>query len=176
MTATAPAPLILTLKLEPTAFEMLDALRRAHFPPERNFIPAHITLFHALPGGRHDAIASAARDICRATPAPWLSLPAPRFLGRGVAIEVSAPELLRLRARLAAEWAPWLGAQDRQGYRPHVTIQNKVAPAQARQLYNDLAARWAPLEARGVALLLWHYLGGPWQLAGEFPFAGEVGA
>lgn len=174
MSAAPLAPLILTLKLDQPAFEALDALRQAHFPPERNFIAAHITLFHALPGDQLAAIAATAREICRATPALLLSLPAPRFLGRGVAIEVAAPELLRLRARLAGAWAAWLSAQDRQGYRPHVTIQNKVAPAQARQLYDDLAARWAPIETRGVGLLLWHYLGGPWQLAEEFLFAGTA--
>lgn len=49
-------PLILALKLEQPAFERLDALRRAYFPPERNVIPAHLTLFHALPGDQEAAI------------------------------------------------------------------------------------------------------------------------
>ena len=44
------APLILTLRFDGEAFARLDDLRRAHFPPERNQIPAHLTLFHALPG------------------------------------------------------------------------------------------------------------------------------
>ena len=45
-----PAPLILTLKLDQASFTRLDALRQAHFPPERNWLSAHLTLFHHLPG------------------------------------------------------------------------------------------------------------------------------
>ena len=45
-----PAPLILTLQLDERSFAFFGAQRRRYFPLERNFIPAHLTLFHALPG------------------------------------------------------------------------------------------------------------------------------
>lgn len=45
-----PQPLVLTLKLDQTTFDLFNELRQQHFPPERNFLPAHVTLFHALPG------------------------------------------------------------------------------------------------------------------------------
>jgi hypothetical protein len=76
-----------------------------------------------------------------------------------------------LRAELARRWAQWLTPQDRQGFRPHVTVQNKVPVEEARALKASLEAGFSPLEARGEGLLLWRYLGGPWALETEVPFA-----
>lgn len=173
MVSSAPARLILTLKLEHVAFERLDALRRAHFPSERNVIPAHLTLFHALPGDQEPSIQQTLHAFCSET--PWLTLhfPSLRFLGRGVAVEVDAPELLAIRRQLATQWSGWLSAQDRQGNRPHITIQNKVPPDQARQLYAELGAGWQPFAASGEGLLLWRYLSRPWELAGAYRFEGS---
>ena len=53
-----PAPLILTLELDERSFAFFGAQRRRYFPPERNFIPAHLTLFHALPGEHLPSIAA----------------------------------------------------------------------------------------------------------------------
>lgn len=166
-----PAPLILTLRLDAPSFERLDALRRRFFPPERNFIPAHITLFHALPG-EHEAEVGETLTLVTQRTAPFaVRFPGVRFLGRGVALEVEAPELRTLRGWLVHQWEPWLGAQDRQSYRPHVTVQNKVASAVARELHDHLSATWEPFAARAEGLTLWYYRGGPWELAGEYSFA-----
>lgn len=165
-----PDPLILTLRLDPDSFARLDALRAQHFPPDRNLVPAHVTLFHALPGDEIDAVRSALADMCAATPAVPLLFPGVRPLGRGVAVEVDAPELVRLRKALAARWAGWLSPQDRQGYRPHVTVQNKVDPAAARRTFAHLAADWVPFAGRGEGLDLWYYRGGPWEPADGFDF------
>ena len=167
-----PRPLILTLELDAASFAFFDGLRRAHFPPERNVIPAHLTLFHALPGEQEAAIRATLGSLCAITPVLALRFPSLRFLGRGVAVEVESPELLALRRQLASAWSGWLGAQDRQGYRPHITIQNKVAPEQARELYATLTAGWEPFGAAGEGLLLWRYLGGPWQRVDAQRFLG----
>ena len=45
---TVGAAHILTADLDDASFDLLDVLRRAHFPPERNFLSAHLTLFHRL--------------------------------------------------------------------------------------------------------------------------------
>ena len=63
---------------------------------------------------------------------------------------------------LRARWEPWLTRQDRQPFRPHVTVQNKVTPAEARRTLAGLAAGFAPFEAVGTGLALWAYRGGPW--------------
>jgi 2'-5' RNA ligase superfamily len=165
------APLILTLGLDPAAFARLDAARRAHFPPARNLIPAHLTLFHALPGEQEPAIAAVLEAEAAAVPSIGLRVAGLRFLGRGVAYSVESAPLAALRARLAARFAPWLDAQDRQGWRPHVTVQNKVAPEVARATLRALEAGFAPWAARSESLLLWRYLGGPWEAVGEFRFA-----
>ena len=42
------ATYILTAELDSDSFAWLDGLRRDHFPPERNWLPAHLTIFHRL--------------------------------------------------------------------------------------------------------------------------------
>lgn len=54
--------------------------------------------------------------------------------------------------------------------RPHVTVQNKVSPQKARALRERLEQTFTPFEVRGEGLLLWRYLGGPWELVGEYLF------
>ena len=97
---------------------------------------------------------------------------ATRFLGRGVAFEIDCPGLVTLRSGLAAAWRGGLTAQDRQGYRPHVTIQNKASSGEARDARRHLDAV-LPITGRVEGLALWHYRGGPWEEAGRFAFAGE---
>ena len=164
-------PLIVTARFDTATFLQLDALRRAYFPPERNFIPAHLTLFHALPGAR----ASEVRDVLRAVTveqeACKLDFSALHSLGRGVAFDVQAPALVALRQRIAGSFRDVLTPQDAAGYRPHVTIQNKVSPDDARALLDKLRAAFAPWSGEATGLLVWRYLGGPWALEGEFPFA-----
>lgn len=162
-------PLILTLKLDQAAFDRLNDLRQRNFPPARNFLPAHVTLFHALPGDRLAAIEQHLQVVCGNTRSLPLQLPTLRLLGKGVAVEIDSPDLIKLHRQLATEWQPWLNAQDQQKFKPHVTIQNKVPPEAAQRLYHDLAP-WQAFSAIGEGLLLWHYLGGPWELAREFAF------
>ncbi|MEB3336690.1 MAG: 2'-5' RNA ligase family protein [Leptolyngbyaceae bacterium] len=163
-------PLVLTLKLDPTTFERVNEWRQQYFPPERNFLPAHVTLFHALPGAQGLAIQQRLQELCAQTPRLPLHFPTLRFLGRGVAVELRSLEFVQFRQSLATSWRDWLSPQDRQGYRPHITIQNKVTSAEARRLYEHLLEQWHPWDGFGEGLLLWHYLGGPWELVQEFSF------
>jgi hypothetical protein len=166
------APLILTLGLDEASFARLEGLRRAHFPPHLNRIPAHVTLFHALPGDEEPAILLRLAEVVRDTAPLPLRVAAVMPLGRGTALRLEAPGAAALRARLAEGWRDWLTPQDRGGWRPHVTVQNKVAPEEARRLQEELRARFAPWEGRAEGLLLWRYRGGPWEAAGRFGFAG----
>lgn len=165
-------PFVLTLWLDAGTQDWLDALRRAHFPPERNLVPAHVTLFHALPGDDADEVLAALAEGCRGAAPAAVRIGPPRFLGRGVALEVAAPDVAALRARLAARWRDRLSPQDRQGWRPHATVQNKVAPERARALHAELAAGLPVREGRAEGLMLWRYRGGPWEPAGRFGFTG----
>lgn len=169
-----PAPLILTLAFDQTSFAFFDAQRQRYFPPDRNFIPAHLTLFHHLPGAQAGAIAADLQAVTRERSSFALSVKGLRPLGRGVAYELESSELAALRRDLAQRWDAWLVDQDRQKHQPHVTVQNKVDPKEARQLLLDLQAGFTPFTVQAEGLNLWHYLGGPWELAGRFDFTGNA--
>ena len=47
--ALGARPLILAAELGAEDFAWLEGLRRRHYPAERNRVPAHLTIFHALP-------------------------------------------------------------------------------------------------------------------------------
>ena len=162
MQGDARAPLLLTLQLAEPAQSLFQALRLRHFPARRNQVPAHVSLFHALPGAERESITHLVRMLCEQK-RPRIRIEPPRSLGRGVAFPLVSPDLLALRGRLAATWSDWLTPQDRARYAPHVTVQNKVTPEQARATLEQLSRGFAPWCTEGMALLLWRYLGGPWE-------------
>ena len=162
-------PLILTLTLDEPAQARFDALRAAHFPPERNHLAAHVTLFHALPDA--DAIRQDVREAARRAPFA-VRVPRLRSLGKGVAYVLEAPELTEVRRDLAYGWASLLTPQDRQRHAAHVTVQNKVAPDRARALLEELSAGFTPYDVTATGLALWRYLGGPWEHVETAPFVG----
>ena len=93
-------------------------------------------------------------------------------LGGGVAFRVVSPGLDGLRAELSEAFHGSLSAQDSGGWRPHVTIQNKVPPKEARALKASLETSFVPqpLAIRGVGIH--RYLGGPWETLAIYPFRG----
>ena len=163
-------PYILTLKLDQHTFETLNMLRQTHFPAARNVVPAHITLFHALPSLHEAQIRQDLAHLASTTSPLALTFPAVRLLGRGVAVALTSATLVQLRQQLASRWQPWLSAQDRQPYQPHVTIQNKVTPEAARRLFARLEQTWEPLHGIGEGLIVWQYVGGPWEYVAEYRF------
>jgi 2'-5' RNA ligase len=167
--AHAGRPLIVTLLLDERSQAEFDRRRAAYFPAERNHLAAHVTLFHALPAEHLDAVAADLAPFAE-RPAFEVVVAGLRLLGGGVAYRLESDGLLKLRARLAGEWEPWLTRQDRQRFAPHVTVQNKVAPAVARELHDRLSAGFAPWTATATGLGLWRYLGGPWEAVVEQPF------
>jgi 2'-5' RNA ligase len=163
-------PLILTLSLDERSFAFFDEQRRRYFDRERNFIPAHLTLFHALPGEQFAAIQHDIEAGFSGQQPIKLDVTGLRSLGRGVAYRLESSELSELRRHLAFKWNNWLKPQDRQNHNPHVTVQNKVDPTQARALLEDLADGFQPFEVTGIGLDLWWYRGGPWEKARTFAF------
>jgi len=165
------APLILTLALDERSFLFFDQQRRRYFPPERNFIPAHLTLFHRLPPEHEKEIVGALEAAAALQPQFVLDVTGLRPLGRGVAYRLTSPALAELRQALAGQWATWLSPQDRQKHQPHITVQNKVDPQAAQALLSQLAASFEAFSVTGTGLDLWRYRGGPWEKARRFPFA-----
>jgi hypothetical protein len=170
------APLILTLTLDAESQAFFDEQRRRYFPAKINYLSAHLTLFHALPGAEYDSIVADLTAVAAAQPT-GLALRATglKFMGRGVMYTLDNPQLPALHRDLQKHWEPWLTPQDRQGLRPHITVQNKVDPAVARALHEELAAGFQPFDATGTGLALWAYKGGPWELRQQFGFGTSQG-
>ncbi|OUJ72231.1 2'-5' RNA ligase family protein [Hymenobacter crusticola] len=167
-------PLILTLALDEQATTFFNDLRRQHFPANRNYLDAHLTLFHHLPGARFEELAQQLTARSHVQSPLQLHVAGVQFLGQGVAYSVQSPELEALHRELQALWLPDLTPQDRQRRRPHVTVQNKVRPDAARALHEQLTAEFVPFEAVGTGLQLWAYRGGPWEWLRTFAFTAEA--
>lgn len=164
-----PAPLIVSALVGARDFAWLDGLRRAHFPPERNRLPAHLTLFHHLPPSLEGEVRQRLADAADAPP-PRAQAAGLLNLGRGVAIRIVSPDLTAIRDDLAHAFAGLLTPQDAAGWLPHVTIQNKVAPHEARALLATLMAKFTPRPVLVDGLGLWRYRGGPWEAVSRHMF------
>jgi hypothetical protein len=172
-----PQPFILTAALPPGLAGFAEGLRRAHYPPERNHLHAHVTLFHAFAPSLLEELTDFIPRIAAEFAAPEGMVKGVMDLGKGTAIALEAPQLLNLRAMIAEHFHGSLTAQDLHEPRPHITIQNKVTKEEARALQASLAPQLAPWIAKGPfafpALELWHYRGGPWERVKTCAFRGR---
>ena len=167
----APAPLVVTAELPQALQSRADQLRRTHYPPERNLVAAHVTLFRALPPSCEEELRDALAAEAKAAPVA-ARLEGPIDLGRGTALKIVSPAMLDLRARLADRLFGLLTPQDEHAQRLHVTIQNKVAPREAKALQRQLAAGIEPRAFAFAGLALHRYRGGPWEFVRRWPFRG----
>ncbi len=155
--------------MEEDAQHWFDAQREAHFPSALNHVPAHLTLFHSLPGNATTrGILSEAAARQRAF---TMRMDGVRSMGRGVLYTLTSPDLMALHRELAAGFVSFLTPQDKQPLRPHVVVQNKVEPAEAKALLAQLQAGFVARQVGATGLLWWEYLGGPWKLLDRFDFA-----
>jgi hypothetical protein len=155
-------PLILTARITEGDKASFDLLRKAHFPPDRNFLDAHLTMFHRLPGEYTQRIVEHLREVTEAGSSTKAEVSGIRHLGAGVAFTIDSPALQDVRARLKEVFLPWLGPQDMQKWQPHITIQNKVSKDRADRLYQELRATFQPYTIEITGVDLWKYLDGPW--------------
>ena len=164
--------LIVTAEFAPPDFAWLDQLRRAYYPAERNQLTAHLTMFHALtPSAEGEARGTLSRLATE--PPPRASIEGLIDLGGGVAFRVTSQDLDRIRRELSEDFHGLLTAQDSGGWRPHVTIQNKVPPKDARALLARLEVDFRPRLLAISGLGLHRYLGGPWEKLAIYPFRGR---
>ena len=164
-------PLILTLKLDDALAERLTAQRTRYFPAERNYLAAHVTLFHALPAEHEPTFTNDLAIETAAVPSFAVTVGPPYSLGRGVALEIVGDPIRPLRRRLRDRWLPHLSPQDQTGQiRPHVTIQNKVSGDVARDTLAEVRAKSVDERGTAVGLSLWEYRGGPWAHVRDFLF------
>ena len=134
-------------------------------------LPAHLTLFHHLPPELAPELARRLASHAQ-TSAPPATIAGVMNLGRGTAFRVESEALAAIRTELADAFCGFLIPQDQAGWRPHVTIQNKVEPAAARVLQAELNAAFAPRPLAIRGLHSWFYRGGPWEPIRHHPFRG----
>jgi 2'-5' RNA ligase len=166
-------PLVVTLQLDCLTADYFDRLRAAHFPAAINYLKAHLTLFHNLPGDKERAVLEAI-GAAAASRAPFMvTVAGPMKLGRGTSFRIESVDLHALRVTLAQVFGAWLSKQDREKFRPHVTVQNKVAPQTAAALFDHLSRDFSPFTSIAEGLQLWRYEGGPWSPVAAFAFQGK---
>jgi hypothetical protein len=167
----AAGALIVTAELGAPDFAWLDELRRRHYPPERNRVPAHLTLFRTVPPSAESEVRQLLKMLS-VQPPPRACIAAVMDLGGGVAFRIASDDLDQLRAEIAERLHGLLTPQDVAGWSAHVTIQNKVSPRDARALMTSLADSYTHRPLRIGGLGLHRYLGGPWETLRVFPFRG----
>ena len=167
------APLILTAQLPHDLHAWATRLRTEHFPPERNYLEAHVTLFHALPAQCEAEICEMLVRLAGETaPVPG-RLVGLMSLGGGTALKLESSAMLALRERIAERFHGMLTGQDQHKPRLHVTIQNKVKSADAKSLQAQLAGTVQPRDFAFRGLALFRYRGGPWEAVRDFAFRGR---
>jgi hypothetical protein len=177
MMAIAPeglhAPIIVTATMGAGDFAWADGLRRAHFPAERNQLPAHLTLFHHLPPSAEAELLRRLAALC-VGPQPPARLIGLLDLGGGIALRIESPALMAMREELAEAFAGMLTPQDQATPRLHVTIQNKVTAAETRALKARLEGEIRPRPFAITGLAAWRYAGGPWTPIRAMTFRGRA--
>ncbi|WP_051663982.1 2'-5' RNA ligase family protein [Dyadobacter crusticola] len=165
-------PLVATLVISPAAQDFFNQLRQQHFPPERNYLRAHLTLFHALPD--EPWIVEDLEKLAQHQPQFGATALHLVSLGFGTAFKIVSPELPALHQELQKRWAQYLTSQDKQKRNFHITVQNKVEPAAAKKLLAELSDNFEPFSFAVTGISLWRYKGGPWEFITTVPFLGST--
>lgn len=170
------APFIVTAELPRDIFAWANSLRSAHFPRERNWLKAHVTLFHSFAPSLRAELPRLLARVAADYAAPRAEIDGLMDLGSGTAIAIRSPAMLEIRDRIAEYFWDMLTQQDQGGKRLHITVQNKVSQDAARALQKALSAHIAPRRFAFRGLGLHTYLGPQWETLGTWSFHGKQGA
>jgi hypothetical protein len=94
-------------------------------------------------------------------------------LTNGVAFRVVSDDMEAIRGAIADHFHGLLCAPDAAGWRPHITIQNKVAPKEANTLLQKLERDFRPRRLGIAGLSVHRYRGGVWETVGTYKFRGR---
>jgi 2'-5' RNA ligase len=117
------------------------------------------TLFHQLPNEEPTIHYLEDLQLCSFE----MQVTGLKHLGFGVAYRIDSAALQLLHQQLGQHFQESLIPQDRQPFRPHVVIQNKVTPEASKQLMAELTDSFEPFTVRAIGLDLWIYLDGHWR-------------
>ena len=164
-------PLLVTAELPHDVFAWADGLRRAHFPPDRNRLRAHVTLFHALPPTVESELRQVLAELA-AEPPPSARISTLMKLGNGTALAIDSSAMVALHGIIAERMHGLLTRQDAQPLKLHVTIQNKVSAEESRALQAELGPALTPRSFHFRSFGLYAYEDGLWRPIRDFPFRG----
>ena len=167
------APFIVTAELPVDIFAWANGLRSQHFPPERNWLKAHVTLFHAFAPSLRDELPRFLTRTAAEFAPPAAKLAGLMDLGGGTALAIHSPAMLALRKRIAEHFWEMLTKQDQGGKRLHITVQNKVPRAAALALQAELGPRLAARSFVFTGLGLHRYCDPHWEAVGTWKFRGK---
>ncbi|MCB2061092.1 MAG: 2'-5' RNA ligase family protein, partial [Novosphingobium sp.] len=116
------APLLITAELPEDVLSWADAIRRANYPPERNRLRAHVTLFHGLPPSADSEVRALLAEFSRRA-APEATVSGLMDLGQGTAFAIDSPAMVALHAELAERLHGLVQQKDARPLRLHITVQ-----------------------------------------------------
>jgi hypothetical protein len=157
-------------------FSWSNGLRAEHFPPERNHLKAHVTLFHSFAPSLREELPRLLARIAGEFAPPQAEVTGLMDLGQGTAIALRSPGLMAVRERIAEHFWDMLTRQDQGGKKLHITIQNKVTRAEALALQRQLQPALPLRRFAFTGLGLHIYLGPHWEAVGAWKFRGKQGA
>jgi 2'-5' RNA ligase len=153
----------------------MQSLRGKWFPEQRNKVPAHITLFHALPGSRIVQISQSLETITRRTRRFGVATGFIQKSRNGVFVNVGQGEerVKRIFEEVKDQFLECLSRQDMR-LRAHWTVMNKEGDSKrVDDAYRDVEKSGT---AEGIAkgLVLWRYeKNGTWSYERDFEFLQE---
>lgn len=179
----------LSLLTKSKVIDFMNHLRQTYYPKHLNVLPAHLTLFHALPESKLSSTIIPQILSTTAKTAPYtIHATGPSRMPRGVFVHahhLSPTNWTKLlHADLQRAWCPFLSAQDRSKVQLHWTVMNKVqdqgkvstAFEEIQALIEDKEAdpeARADLQGSVEGLVLWRYEKGVWRDPHEFLFEQE---
>lgn len=176
LSRTPPAPFIVTGELPDDVLAWADGLRRAHYPPERNWLKAHVTLFHSFAPSLKEELPRYLSAMAAEYAPPTAEVTGLMDLGGGTAIAVRSSGLLAVRQRIAEHFWDMLTRQDKGGKRLHITIQNKLERRDASALQRSLEPVLPHPHFRFTGLGLYIYRNPHWEAVSTWKFRGKQDA
>lgn len=176
LSRTPPAPFIVTGELPGDILAWADGLRRMHFPPERNWLKAHVTLFHSFAPSLREELPRVLSALASEYAPPAAEVTGLMDLGGGTALAIRSPGLLAVRSHIAERFHDMLTRQDQGGKKLHITVQNKVKRAEAVALQDALGPQLPRPAFRFTGLGLHIYRNPHWEPVAVWKFHGKEGA
>lgn len=170
------APFIVTGELPEDIFAWSNGLRAQHFPPERNWLKAHVTLFHSFAPSLRDELPRFLATMAGEFAPPKAELTGLMDLGGGTALAIHSPGLLAVRKLISDHFWDMLTKQDQGGKKLHITIQNKVPRSAALALQEQLGPVIRPRTFAFTGLGLHIYRNPHWEPVAVWKFRGKVSA